>query len=258
MPVTLTMVGGQLASGLISGISGLSQKSKAKKMAKDNIRKDYEIPKEIQENQAMAKAMANTGLQGTQLSEAQKNIERNKQSAISQAVDRRGGLNTVGAIVGATDAAYGSLAAQDTAQRMANISNLMNQNKTMASYRDKAFGYNQEQKYQENAQAIRALQSSGSQNLNNAANAILGAGATAAAGGLFGGQKQPTPDTSKTFKTTTPELPQANPDWLNNMQNPMINKYLTGKGLDKSALIDPSMDEENYGNNLPMLNFLKK
>jgi hypothetical protein len=258
MPVTGIMAGGQLVSGIISGISGLSQKAKAKKMAKDNVRPVYEIPTEIKENQAKAKAMADTGLQGTQLAAAQKNIERSQQSAISQATDRRGGLNAVGAIQQGSNDAYGNLAAQDTAQRMANISNLMNQNKVMASYRDKAFGYNQDQKYQEQAAAVRAMTAAGNQNLGNAANSILGAGATAAAGGLFGGQKQPTPNTSNTFKQTTSELPQANPDWLSNMQTNPINKYLTGQGLDQSALADPSTDPSNYSDNLPMLNFIKK
>ena len=258
MPVTGIMAGGQLLSGVISGISGLSQKAKAKKMAKDNVRPTYEIPTEIKENQAKAKAMADTGLQGTQLAQAQKNIERSQQGAISQAVDRRGGLNAVGAIQQGSNDAYGNLAAQDTAQRMANISNLMSQNKVMASYRDKAFGYNQDQKYQENAAAVRAMTAAGNQNIGNAANSVLQAGATAAAGGLFGGQKQQTPNTSGTFKTASSELPQANTDWLSKMQVNPINKYLTGQGLDQSALADPSTDPSNYSDNLPMLDYLNK
>lgn len=95
------------------------------------------------------------------------NIGRNANAALGAAQDRRGGLASIGAIQqGSNDASLG-LAVADAQARMSNIKNLMQQNNVMTQYRDKAWQWNQQEKFQENAAAIRALKAASNQNINN-------------------------------------------------------------------------------------------
>lgn len=168
----------QAATGLISGISGLFQKARANQLEKQNVRPVYNIPQEIAANQQIAQQQATQGMPQAQYQRGLQNINRNATNALSAAQDRQGGLSSIGAIQqGANDATL-NLTAQDAQQRVANIRNLMSQNQVMAQYRDKAWGWNNQAKYQENAAAIRALRGAGNANINAGLNGILGAGAS--------------------------------------------------------------------------------
>lgn len=181
-PVSLAMAGVQGVTGLISGISGLFQKARANRLEKENVRPIYNIPQEIAANQQIAQQQATQGMPQAQYQRGLQNINRNATNALSAAQDRQGGLSSIGAIQqGANDATL-NLTAQDAQQRVANIRNLMSQNQVMAQYRDKAWGWNNQAKYQENAAAIRALRGAGNANINSGINGILGAGVTAATG----------------------------------------------------------------------------
>lgn len=182
LPLMAVGAAAQGVTGLISGISGLFQKAKANRLEKNNIRPVYDIPQEVRANQQIAQQQASMGMPGAQYQKGLQNINRNAANALSATQDRRSGLSSVGAIQqGANDATL-NLTAQDAQQRVANIRNLMAQNQTMAQYRDKAWGWNNQSKYEENAAAIRALRGAGNANINQGINGILGAGMTAATG----------------------------------------------------------------------------
>lgn len=188
-PTGISTIAGA-AAGLISGVTGIFQNARAKKMAKANVRPDYNIPGEITANQQLAQTMANQGLPGAQYAQQQQAIGRTANNALGAAQTRRGGLGSIGTIQqGANDAMLG-LNVADGQQRMANIRNLMQQNQTLAQYRDKQWGWNNQAKYEENAAAVRALRTAGYQNINTALNSFIGAGAQAAGGSLKGDRNQ--------------------------------------------------------------------
>jgi hypothetical protein len=174
--------GTQAVSGLVSGISGLFQTARAKKLARENQRPIYGIPQEILANQQLAQQAANVGMPSQEYAQAQKNINQSQANALNAAQGRGGALASIGAIQGQSNQALANLDAQSAAMRMQNIRGLMNANTQLADYRDKAFDYNQAQKYQENAAAARALQAAGQQNINQGIQGVLGAGATIAGG----------------------------------------------------------------------------
>jgi hypothetical protein len=62
----------------------------------------------------------------------------------------------------------------DAQQRQQQEANLMNARQTMANYKDKAFDWNERQKYLEEAQAKQALAGSAIQNITGSANNVMG------------------------------------------------------------------------------------
>lgn len=237
MPVI--MAGGAAVSGIISGITGLSQKARAKKMADQNQRPTYQIPDEILKNQKIAEMQSTQGLPSESLELAKQNIAQQGSAALGAAKDKQGGLESVGAIVAGQTAAGNQLAGEDANMRMANISNLMKQNQVLAGYKDQQFNYNQDKKYQENAAAIRALNTAGAENINTGINGILSAGA-----GVY--------DASK-GGSKIPSIPQQ-PDLTGQMaafnwNKPQIDKSLIPK--------DPTTMPDFYNSGSNTLNWLQ-
>lgn len=261
IPALALLAGGQALTGLVSGIAGLGQKARAKKLAAQNARPDYQIPQEVLKNQKIAEQMSLTGLPSAQLQQAKQNIQQNAANAIGAAKDRRGGIGAIGAVQGAVGQQLGKLSAEDAAARLGNISNLMKQNQVLAGYRDKV-AQDQMTKYRENAAAIRAMQTAGNANLFGGINSILGAGATAVSGGLFdkaagaakvdapiGGMAKPS--ILKGFTDATPELDIASMPVSSEMQNAIT---------EAANMKDPTLDSEQYSQTpaelLKMLNSL--
>lgn len=173
---------GKLATGAYSAISGLFKKGQAKKLAEKNVRPTEVVPDEVKINTQMAKDLAQQGLPAAQYQQAIQEIQKSSAAATAASADRRGGLSTVGAIQQQTQDAKNRLTAEDAAARMGNIKNLMARNDVMAQWKDKVWDYNERQKYEENAAAIRALAGSGAEEGNIGLNALLGGLATGATG----------------------------------------------------------------------------
>ena len=193
MPLPLILAGIEAASGLAQGISGLFQSARAKKLASQNVRPVYQIPDEIKANKELAQIYANQGMPSEQMAQAQKGIGRSQAASLAASADKRGGLATIAGIQDASQNAQANLAAQSAAMRMQNIRGLMGANAQLAQYRDKAFDYNQAQKYQENAAAARALQAAGTQNIQQGLSGFLSGASTGLSllGGNSGGKSAP-------------------------------------------------------------------
>src|SRR6478736_3070243 len=151
MPVPLMIAGGaQAAGGIISGITGLSQKRKAKKLLNSlGDQPLYNIPNEVLQNQKMAQLSASEGLPSQQYNNAMKNIQRSQANALSGAIDRRSALMALPKLQQQANDAYGKLEVADANARMNNKRQLYGINSQVAGYRDKAFDINQMQPYQE-------------------------------------------------------------------------------------------------------------
>ena len=187
------LVGTLVTSGL-SLLKAGKQKRDAKKLAAENPRPTEEIPDGVKKAQAIAETMSNQGLPDAQKEQVKQQIDRAAKGAISDATDRRGGLSAVSAIQQNTDDANLKLGADDAASRVANIRNLQSQSNMLGQWQDKVWDYNSKTKYEENAAAIRALNTASQENNNNAMDGILSGSALAGSNpkigaaikGLFG------------------------------------------------------------------------
>lgn len=179
-PISLGL---EAVPAVISGISSIVQSAKAKQLAKENPRPVEGIPQGVLDSVQLAKTLAMSGgLQGATEMAAKKEIARSGATALSSATTRKAGVAATGAIQEGTNQADLQLAARDEAARTANTQNLIQQNQTLAGWQDKVWDYNNKQKYEENAAAIRALKTASQENLNTAANSLLGTGAKVNAG----------------------------------------------------------------------------
>lgn len=163
---------GSLAGALIGGIIGGGQKAKGRRILRDNIRPDYEIPSEITNAAA-------TGLPSEQYNQAMKNIQRQQMFALSKAQDRRGGLAALPGVVDSTNTAMGKLDAENAAARQRN-------QQVLAQYKDKQWDWNKKQKYVDTYNYGMGLVGSGNQNTANALDQGA-AGLGYLASGLMGG-----------------------------------------------------------------------
>ncbi len=157
------------AIGLGQSAYGIFQKHKANQLAAANKRPTYEIPSEIQQNLNQAQSMALEGLPSEQKQQYINNLQRSQNFGLGAASDRKGGLAGLGGLVQqGNDASMNLLSADSQAQ-----------------YKDKAFGYNQADKYQENAAAARGMAGAGLQNTWGGLGTVAGA-AQRGALGIFG------------------------------------------------------------------------
>lgn len=162
------------ASGLLSGITGYFQRRKAKKALSNLHRPEYQIPDEILRSQKMAEQAANEGLPSQQYNQAQQNIQRQQNRAISMAADRRGGLMALPGIQQSANDAFLNLDVKDAQARMSNQQKLYGVLGQTAQYRDKAFDINKMQPYQRDYGYNMSLLGQGNQNLLAGADKLLG------------------------------------------------------------------------------------
>lgn len=172
-------LGGLITGGigsLFSIANGLSQKSQANKLEKQSVRPIYNIPGEISQNQKIAERESNHGLSGTQYNNDLNNINNNVSAGISALNQNRNSLAGIGNLVAQANSAALNLDSQDDAVKRQNLAALLAQNENVAQYRDKAFQYNNADKYKEEQDRISALRGAGNQNIGNAVNGLSNLG----------------------------------------------------------------------------------
>lgn len=167
---------GALAGGLIGLFSGNSQKKKAQALINQPY-PEYHIPGEI------TRAAAE-GLPSEQYQQAMRNIQRQQMASIAQAQDRRMGLSAIAGTQQRTNDASLNLDALNAKTRQQNQFRL-------AGYKDKAWQWNVQNKYQRDYNYGMQLLGAGNQNTMAGIDKI-GAGIGYLAGGgafkgLFGG-----------------------------------------------------------------------
>lgn len=174
------IIGGvSAASGLISGISGLFQKSKGNKLLNSLQYPSEAIPQELLQNQQQARINANTGMPSEQYNLAMKNIQRQQLMALRGAQDRRGGLAVLGGLQQNADDAQLKLDSANSQQRLNNQKTLYGINSQVASTKRDIFDKNIRQKYNQDYNYAQGLIGAGNQNLIGGLDKIVtGAGQT--------------------------------------------------------------------------------
>lgn len=165
-----------MLSGIFSGIVGMGQRRKAKKMLASLQRPEYVIPNEIMQNQRMAQQAANEGLPSQQYNQAMQNIQRQQNRALTAAGSRRGALMALPGLQQQANDQLLNLDVKDAQARMANQQKLYGVNTLLANYRDKAFDLNKMQPYQQNYNYAQSLLGMGNQNLYGGIDKVLGGG----------------------------------------------------------------------------------
>jgi hypothetical protein len=169
-------------SGLVSGITGLVQKHKANQLLAQTKRPTYAIPGEVLQNQKQAELNANTGLPSEQYQQGMQNINRQQNSALQRASDRRGGLLAVAGTQQQGNDATLKLDVANAQARLNNQRTLYGINNQVAGYKDKAFDINEMQPYKQNYAYGMGLLGQGNQNLLGGIDKMA-----AGAGRMFGG-----------------------------------------------------------------------
>jgi hypothetical protein len=199
------------------------QMVKAAQLKRD--RPEYDIPKEVMENQNMARNMAMQGLPAAQYNRGQANIDRNTAFGLRQSNSRRGGLVGLAGMEQAANDAYNNLDVADANARRQNQQGLMQQNQNVAQYRDKQFQLNELEPWQIDMQAASAMQGAAIQNLFHTANSVNDSIGQYQLGklfqGLYGAGGNPEAKKAETDANGNPvqnntNQPNANwGDWLN-------------------------------------------
>ena len=159
-------IGGTVVTAGISLAKSASDKHKAKKLAEDNARPAQGIPQGIQDSVEIARMLATQGLSGVALTASKRDIAKSGATALAGATSRRAGAQTVGAIEQGTNDALLNLEVKDSQAHEANLQNLQQQNQLLGNWQDQIWQWNSKSKYEENAAAIRALNTSSQENLN--------------------------------------------------------------------------------------------
>jgi hypothetical protein len=172
------MIADPIAAGIgavspLAGIAmGLFQRAKARKLEKATVRPVYKTPGEVFLNQKLAQKQASEGINGTTYNTSLNNINRNASAGLETLGKQRNGLAGIGNIVAQTNDATLNLDMQDDAVKKQGLSSLMAQNQNVADYSDKAFQYNEADKYAETMNKISQMRGTGNANINGGINGV--------------------------------------------------------------------------------------
>ena len=164
MPLPLLPFAIAAIPSLLKAGQGIGQGIKGNKLAKQNIRPTYEIPKEFQQNLAIAENMGRIGLPQQEYNRAQQNFQRNQASALRQ-FNRMGNPRGLAGIVRAGNDATLGLDVADAQARMSNQRNAMGYRSQIGQQQLAKQNWDKMQLFGEKADAAAALQGAGRQNV---------------------------------------------------------------------------------------------
>jgi hypothetical protein len=204
------------------GVQGIFQGAKGNKLAKQNIRPTYEIPKEFQQNLAIAENMGRVGLPQQQYNQAQQNFQRNQAGALRQ-FGRMGNPRGLAGIVRAGNDASLGLDVADAQARLSNQRNAMGYRSQMGQQQLAKQNWDKFQNYGEKADAAAALQGAGRQNVMGGLSELSQVGQMAMYNGGFGG-------TGKSSVSPTYNANFSPSKFMQNagMPNPMSTQPMSG------------------------------
>lgn len=222
MPLPLLPLAIAAIPSVLKAGQGIMQGIKGNKLAKQNIRPTYEIPKEFQQNLAIAENMAKIGLPQQEYNRAQQNFQRNQASALRQ-FNRMGNPRGLAGIVRAGNDATMGLDVADAQARMSNQRNAMGYRSQIGQQQLAKQQWDRFGKYQEQSEAAAALKGAGRQNVMGGLTDLSQLGQMALMGKSF----------DKGGDVTNPEFATPNPyktmnDWNNygQYQQPSANSFM--------------------------------
>jgi len=180
VPLLLAAAVPSLVGAGVSLYKSIKDGEEAKKI--DPKRPKYNIPGEVLQNQDMYKTLANTNRIAGQ-SIAENNIDQTSAQTLRAGQNSLGGANEIAGLLSNVNrnenAQKNNLFMQGAQMRMGNMGRLASANDTVAGYKDKQFGYNEDEPYREKAARKNALLKSAEGNANEAVNSLGQAGGNA-------------------------------------------------------------------------------
>jgi hypothetical protein len=171
-----------LATGTIGTLyniaSGIMAKHHANVLDSQSVRPVYAAPTEIAQNNDLARRAAQSGMSGTQYNNDLNNINTNESAGLSTLNQGRNGLAGVGNLVAQGNNAALNLDSQDAQMKRQNLQGLINANNTSAEYADKAFQYNQADKYAQQQNLISQYRGQGNAQTQAGINSLANIAAT--------------------------------------------------------------------------------
>ena len=225
LPLAIPLIAAAIPSIAKIG-QGIGQTSKGNKLAKQNIRPTYEIPKEFQQNLAIAENMAKIGLPQQEYNRAQQNFQRNQASALRQ-FGRMGNPRGLAGIVRAGNDATLGLDVADAQARLSNQRNAMGFRSQIGNQQLAKQQWDKFQKFGEQADAAAALQGAGRQNTMGGLTELSQLGQMAM---LNGGKMSPSGQGQMATGVSQGQIPFNSAQYLSQfgMPNPQTTQPMSG------------------------------
>lgn len=177
---------GAAGASAVFGIgNGISQKIKANRLEKNNIRPIDKVNNNFLQNTAQAEQMARGGLASRVYNNAMGGLDTGLTAGLRQ-IGRSGGVGSIASTLRAYGAGVNNLNAQDQAAQLQNQRLLMQQRGMLGQEQQRVFQFNKVNPFMERAQQVASLRNAGNQNifggiqaLGNVAGAFAGGGAAA-------------------------------------------------------------------------------
>lgn len=154
----------QAAVGVAQMVQAGKQNREAKRLAKNLIRPDYEIPQEYRDNLALAESMAGQGLSDAAMEVYKTNANNTLTSSVDAILRGGGSVNNISDLYDTAENNFASLAALEDELRFKRQQVLMDQNEQMAQQRTTQWQVNEYAPYQDQKQLIAHLRGQANNN----------------------------------------------------------------------------------------------
>jgi len=163
----LAVAGQKAAIGL--GTAAI-QNARAKKIAKANIRPEYQVNQQVQENRDLAASLAGTGLSDSTRINAEQSAERNLSQSLNAILRSGGDGNQIADLYANNNDAMLKLASADAELQRFNISQYLGANAALGQENQTAWQVNEFAPYANNAQLAATLRANAMQNASQGIN----------------------------------------------------------------------------------------
>lgn len=172
MPVTAALVGSLAAPTIALGTS-IAQNARANKIARNNVRPEYQVNPQIQQNADIAASRASTGLSDASRVLALQGNERNLSQSLDAITRGGGGSNQIADLYSNNADAMLRIAELDSRLQSGNIQQFLNANKDLAQETQSAWSINEFAPYEDKAKLAAQLKLSA---MGNKSQALQGYG----------------------------------------------------------------------------------
>lgn len=169
MPVTAALITAGTTAAISLGKAAV-QNSRAKKIAKANLRPDYVASEQIKENQRLAASLAGTGLSDSTRINAEQSAERNLSQSLNAILRAGGDGNQIADLYANNSDAMLKLAGADAELQRFNISQYLGANAALGGEKQTAWQVNEFAPYANNAQLAAQLRANAMQNASQGIN----------------------------------------------------------------------------------------
>jgi hypothetical protein len=174
MPITASLIAGGVLGAAQVGM-GAAQYIQGRKVAKSNVRPEYQVQEAYQGNLDTARYLAQRGIGEKSLQHYTNNSERGLQSTIDAQLQTGASPNAVANAYDIYNQGLSKVAAADSEAWVRNVNDAIKANYAFAEEKSKAWALNKYEPFKDTAQAASAQTSAGVNNMFKGANSAVSA-----------------------------------------------------------------------------------